>query len=387
MRAGGLGQTDSGETREVKIGAWLLTDANASDSLSAKVLQKTRAITATIPGFREDWWIHAKESQQCDDKKVYDCNYLAKCLLSEGAEEEQLAVMNKVVLINYVWAVAVFDTLAIRIIPAGAVSPVTLGYTVSWKTCPKLPTEQKPAYNCDLSQFAWKLQVLAYVPGGADSINLYHNPYPPLNCVTFNFYCRKDSFILGDLYIIPCEKSSLVCPGFNILLVESNWKVELLTNPFAPECKTVSRWLALDLFVYEQDQFIFMYGCNQPAEDQPVQVGAWLLADNNATERGIDEVLRRKLMLTQKIPGFRDDWWVYPNPHDECDQQNSNCDYLAKCLVSPDVEEPPEEVGYNMGLLAGLIAGPALLIMAIVVARLIYRKVRSAKVRPIATIQ
>uniref|UniRef100_A0A182JJA4 Uncharacterized protein n=1 Tax=Anopheles atroparvus TaxID=41427 RepID=A0A182JJA4_ANOAO len=151
-------------------------------------------------------------------------------------------------------------------------------------------------YDCDLDRVVWLLSPLANVPGGANSLNIFHNPYPPLGCINLAFYCRKDETILGDLHYETHSVSSLVCPGFSILLAKGALSLQLRTNPAAEECKTVDRWLSLDLFVYRQNDFIFMYGCHQVSESLPVSIGAWILVDANATVAKRDRVLQIALL-------------------------------------------------------------------------------------------
>ncbi|KFB37402.1 hypothetical protein ZHAS_00004533 [Anopheles sinensis] len=239
-------------------------------------------------------------------------------------------------------------------------------------------------YDCDLEKTAWVLNPLAHIPGGGSTMNPFHNPYPPLDCVYITFYCRKDSFILGDLHIEPHVRNG-VCPGFNILLAKGSWKVQLATNPGSKECQTAERWFSLDLFVYRQNDYIFMYGCHQASENLPVRVGAWVLVDANATQAKRERILEMTRRLALKIPGFRDEWWSFPplvSSNRKC-YGNWTCDYLANCVTSKDQdvlanvthESETAEMVY-------MVVGPLLFVTVIVLARMVYKHIQSNKVGP-----
>uniref|UniRef100_A0A182K224 Uncharacterized protein n=1 Tax=Anopheles christyi TaxID=43041 RepID=A0A182K224_9DIPT len=215
---------------------------------------------------------------------------------------------------------------------------VSNGMMVPWESCPEIVMGDMSDYDCDLWQHMWRLVPLAHIPGGASSMTLFHNPYKSINCVYFDFYCRKDLSILGDLYLRPVHSDSLVCPGFSILLEENLWQLRLFTNPHAKECQTVDRWLSMDIFVYRQHDYIFVYSCRQRGENLPIIIGAWILGDLNATVEKRASILQETRKLTMKIPGFRDDWWFYPKASTEC-ESNATCDYLANCKISLDAQE------------------------------------------------
>uniref|UniRef100_A0A8W7P080 Uncharacterized protein n=1 Tax=Anopheles coluzzii TaxID=1518534 RepID=A0A8W7P080_ANOCL len=215
---------------------------------------------------------------------------------------------------------------------------VSYGIIVPWKSCPEIVMGDTSDYDCDLWKQMWRLVPFAHIPGGASSMTLFHNPYSAISCVYFDFFCRKDSSILGDLYMTPVRSESLVCPGFSIMIEDNVWQLRLPTNPSAKECQTVDRWLTMDIFAYRQNDFIFAYSCRQRGENQPVIIGAWILGDMNATEQKRASILQDTRKLTMKIPGFRDDWWFYPKASTVC-ETNATCDYLANCKMLPDAQE------------------------------------------------
>uniref|UniRef100_A0A182S038 Uncharacterized protein n=1 Tax=Anopheles funestus TaxID=62324 RepID=A0A182S038_ANOFN len=226
----------------------------------------------------------------------------------------------------------------------------------------------------------WRLVPLAHIPGGASSMTLFHNPYQSLNCIYFDFYCRKDTSILGDLYMTPRRKRHLVCPGFSITLEENRWQMELLTNPASKECQTLDRWLSLDIFAYRQNEYIFVYGCRQRDENMPVVIGAWILANINATEEMRTDIMQDTRKLAMKIPGFRDEWWFYPESAEKC-QVNETCDYLANCKISPDVQEMEVPL-QDSSLTTYLVLVPIAVGLAVLFCYAIYKSLRSIKVSP-----
>uniref|UniRef100_A0A182QYG2 Uncharacterized protein n=1 Tax=Anopheles farauti TaxID=69004 RepID=A0A182QYG2_9DIPT len=212
----------------------------------------------------------------------------------------------------------------------------TSGIVVPWRSCPVIALEDWSDYDCDLMGPAWRLEPLAHIPGGSNSMNLFHNPYERLNCVHFYFYCRKERSILGDLYIVPTHMSSLVCPGYSIFLEDGIWQLQIFTNPWSKMCKTVDRWLSMDMFTFRQDEYIFTYGCRERSENQPIVIGAWILVDANATAEQRKRVIEDARQIALNIPGFRNEWWVYPNAADQCTDINATCNYLANCMAGAD---------------------------------------------------
>uniref|UniRef100_A0A182VZ08 Uncharacterized protein n=1 Tax=Anopheles minimus TaxID=112268 RepID=A0A182VZ08_9DIPT len=257
---------------------------------------------------------------------------------------------------------------------------VSYGLIVPWKNCPKIVMGDTSDYDCDLWKHRWSLVPLAHIPGGASSMTLFHNPYQALSCVYFDFYCRKDSSIFGDLYLNPTTTLNLVCPGFNIALEENHWNVELLTNPSSKDCQTVDRWLSLDIFAYRQNEYIFLYGCRQRGENLPVVIGAWILGVMNATEEKRTSILQDTRKLAMKIPGFRDDWWFYPESGEKC-RMNETCDYLANCKMSVDVQEiqVPQQ---DSSLTTYLVLVPIAIGLVILGCYAVYKSLRGIKVSP-----
>uniref|UniRef100_A0A182SH39 Uncharacterized protein n=1 Tax=Anopheles maculatus TaxID=74869 RepID=A0A182SH39_9DIPT len=235
-------------------------------------------------------------------------------------------------------------------------------------------------YDCDLWKYMWRLVPLAHIPGGVSSMTMFHNPYHGLNCVYFDFFCRKDSYILGDLYLTSVSRDLLVCPGFSIALEDNRWQLKLLTNPNSKDCQTVERWLSLDIFAYRQNEYIFVYGCWQRDENRPIVIGAWILGDMNATEEKRASILQDTRKLAMKIPGFRDDWWFYPQDTEEC-IANETCDYLANCKMPLNMEEIQVPL-QNSYLTAYLVLVPIAAGLVILCCYGVFKSLRSFKVSP-----
>uniref|UniRef100_A0A182PKK2 Lipocalin/cytosolic fatty-acid binding domain-containing protein n=1 Tax=Anopheles epiroticus TaxID=199890 RepID=A0A182PKK2_9DIPT len=256
----------------------------------------------------------------------------------------------------------------------------TYGIIVPWKSCPEIEMDSALDYDCDLWKQSWQLEPLAHIPGGASSMTLFHNPYQSINCVYFEFFCRKDSSILGDLYLSPVGHRSLVCPGFSIVLEDNTWQLRLFTNPNAKECQTVDRWLSMDIFAYRQNDYIFVYSCRQRADNLPVIIGAWILGDRNASEQKRANILQDMRKLSMKIPGFRDDWWFYPKGTMVC-ESNATCDYLANCKISADAEEmlvPSQETSRTMYM----VLVPVGMVVLVLFCFAVFKSFRGTKVTP-----
>ncbi|KAL1373949.1 hypothetical protein pipiens_018357, partial [Culex pipiens pipiens] len=178
------------------------------------------------------------------------------------------------------------------------------------KICPKIPTTIPPSKaTCDTNVYVWNLEALAHIPGGGHSINPYHNPYgPDQSCSSFQFYCRDDlSELFGDFYLVPKTVPSLVCSAIAIAHVGSSWQANIDLNPFRAECNTVEKWTNVELFVYEQNEYIFVYSCKVHEKDVSTEFGAWILVNVNSTVERKREVLKTGLELFDQIPGFRRD--------------------------------------------------------------------------------
>lgn len=236
------------------------------------------------------------------------------------------------------------------------------------KLCPKIPTTILPTNaTCDTKVNMWNLEALAHIPGGGHSINPYHNPYgPDQSCSSFQFYCRDDlPELLGDLYLVPKTVPNLVCSAISFSHVGSSWQAHIDLNPFRAECNTVEKWTNVELFVYEQNEYIFVYSCKVHEKDTSTEFGAWILVNVNSTVERKQEVLKTGLELFDQIPGFRRDWWVYPRDSVAC-WKDVNCSYFSNCFPENDLPEKSLELKVNSVNLRFFSIIPVLLFIIVI---------------------
>lgn len=210
---------------------------------------------------------------------------------------------------------------------------------INQKLCPKLPKINSTAATCDANIISWKLEAVAHLPGGSHSVNPFHNPYGPhISCSTFIFFCRDDQMAFGDLYLTSKVLPELVCPGFELTQIDHKWQVHIDHNPYKAGCTTVEKWKTAELFIYQQNQSIFMYGCKEHEKGKNVEIGAWILANKYGTNEMKQNVLESGLKVFNQIPEIRKDWWEYSNHSIDC-YSELNCSYLADCVTKDDVVE------------------------------------------------
>lgn len=214
------------------------------------------------------------------------------------------------------------------------------------KLCPKLPNSGPQTASCDINLISWELEALAHIPGGSHSINPFHNPYGPhFSCSFFLFFCREDQLVFGDLYLTAKVRPNMVCPGLQLIQMDQRaWQVQINHNPIAKACDKAEKWTTIELVVYQQNQFIFIYGCKEHEKDNSVELGAWILVNKNATDEMKQNVLDLGLELFDKIPGIKRDWWVFPNYSTDC-LTELNCSYYADCVTKNDFMEMKRDAG------------------------------------------
>uniref|UniRef100_A0A182NCE7 Uncharacterized protein n=1 Tax=Anopheles dirus TaxID=7168 RepID=A0A182NCE7_9DIPT len=326
------------ENRPIVIGAWILVDGNATVERRERVLQDARQLAMKIPGFRDEWWLYPNVADQCAGINA-TCDYLANCLVDlDGQElpaptlESSLSLYLIVGTIVIVFALVCCRTMVRKL--------------HGNKTCHPVAVADQTDYDCELSYNPWNLRSLAHIPGGGDRLSIFHNPFTPLSCITFDFFCRKEKNIFGDLHFIPSQRRLLVCSPYNIIFESTHqqWSSHIRTNPDAKQCLAVTKWLRIDAFVFRRDQFIFMYGCRQAGLHLPVAIGAWILVGVNATEKQNAEIWAEVHKLTAKIPDFKDEWWFTPNAKDQC-SENRTCDYLVNCQITPEETDEYSALG------------------------------------------
>lgn len=203
------------------------------------------------------------------------------------------------------------------------------------KLCPKIPSQliQSNA-TCDSKLYYWNLEALAHIPGGGHSINPFHNPYgPDQSCSDFHFICRDDlPEVFGDLHLVPKTDFDLVCDGISFMKIGSNWQTQIDHNPFRTECNVVEQWTNLELLVFMQNEYIFMYSCRNHEKGLSTELGAWILVNANSSVERKQTVLKTGLEMFDQIPGMRRDWWVYPESSVDC-WRNLNCSYFSDCVT------------------------------------------------------
>uniref|UniRef100_A0A182QJB1 Uncharacterized protein n=1 Tax=Anopheles farauti TaxID=69004 RepID=A0A182QJB1_9DIPT len=213
---------------------------------------------------------------------------------------------------------------------------------VPWNNCPRVAFEETElqANDCECSPNGWFLQPLAHIPVDGSSLTIFHNPFAPLNCVTFEFYCRKEWGLFGDLLFFAQQEIKRICQPYNFIFNKNKnlWRADMATNPEAEVCRKVKKWLWLDVFIIRDKEFIFMYGCRKKDANLPPSVGAWVLVSLNATEKQRRRVWGEVQLLTAKIPGFKDEWWFTPDEGKPC-LQNRTCDYLVNCQTTSEGDE------------------------------------------------